>query len=88
MQPLCDVCIVLSAQHWSKMTTTGASPAVREGHTACCIGGPLVGSQLLVIGGYSHFKTLKDAWVLDLGSQTWSEVLFPWDFLPAVHETI
>jgi len=74
----------LPLQHWSQVITgltTGLScPPRRCFHSACGIGGPLMGvpfPQLLVMGGLDHgMNVLEDAWILDLDPQSpvWTEV--------------
>ena len=48
----------------------------RAGHAACCINYGEQHPQLLVTGGWDNDgKTLRDAWLLDVDSGTWKEVL-------------
>ena len=69
--------ILFDMQHWTKLNITGAKPTARGYHAACCIAGPLTGQEhplLLVIGGCGKSKVLRDAWLLDVENEMWSEV--------------
>ena len=64
-------------QHWTKLNISGAKPTAREYHAACCIAGPLTGQEhplVLVIGGCARTRILRDAWLLDVDNEVWSQV--------------
>ena len=51
-------------------------PIGRVEHAACCLGFG-ESPQLLLLGGlYEGNRVLEDAWILDLESMKWKEVLF------------
>lgn len=50
---------------WSQIVTNGASPAVREKHSACSNG-----SHMLIHGGRA-VKVLRDSWLLDWETKSW-----------------
>lgn len=56
----------------------GDHPVGRQDHTAVCISSSLTGQDqtvLLIIGGRdSHGHTLKDCWLFNFESITWTQV--------------
>ena len=66
------------------MKVSGAKPAVRNSHVACCIAGPLTGQQypiLTMFGGwYTDASLLGDVWLLDMDRGVWSEVSILYSF--------
>ena len=54
---------------WTQIQPLGASPTVREMHSACSNG-----SHMLIHGGRSGRRVLRDTWLFERESETWSTV--------------
>ena len=69
-------CSIHVVQHWSQIDEDkrGPWPEGRDCHAAVCLGFGGDHSQLLIIGGRGFYRTLDDAWILDLRSWKWREV--------------
>ena len=64
-------------QYWSKLNGDEGDPwpVERQFHAAVCLGHGGDHPQLLITGGLDKdYKTLNDAWTLDIESMRWREV--------------
>ena len=65
------------SQEWTKLERPEGDPwpVVRQAHAACCLNYDDHHPQLLVTGGLDkNYKTLSDAWLLDINTRRWREV--------------
>ncbi|EGR31278.1 kelch motif family protein, putative, partial [Ichthyophthirius multifiliis] len=82
-QLLSDVFVYnLENQNWKAMLCTGGFIQPRRNHTAA-----LIGRSLIIHGGINNREqVLKDLWILDIGNQSWLEVILQTDFDLCFHK--
>ncbi|XP_068612269.1 kelch repeat-containing protein [Brachionichthys hirsutus] len=85
--PVCynDVHVLdLGLMEFSELKTSGTAPSPRSWHGSAA----LSGTKFLIHGGYDGNRALGDAFVFDMESNSWTEVMLPQLVLPRAGHSI